>query len=138
MISRKEFIDHARTFIGVPYKDKGRNRKGVDCGGLIAAIVDELGAPITIPQDYERLPNPKILINTLENVANKYENLDLTPGNIVLMEFQSWAGSTHVAILTDHGLLHSYMNRKKVVEHAINRLWQKRIKASYLLRCIDG
>lgn len=33
----------ARSFVGVPFRHRGRDRFGVDCGGLILAVLRELG-----------------------------------------------------------------------------------------------
>ncbi len=37
----------------------------------------------------------------------------------------------HVALVTDHGIIHSYSGVGKVVEHGLDDRWQQRITAAY-------
>lgn len=38
-----DFIDAARTYLGIPYKYGGRSRRGMDCSGLIVQTMEDLG-----------------------------------------------------------------------------------------------
>lgn len=37
--------DQARTYLGVPWRHRGRTRKGMDCGGLPSRVYADLGDP---------------------------------------------------------------------------------------------
>jgi cell wall-associated NlpC family hydrolase len=42
-VTRQQLIATARTYLGLPYRTQGRDRLGVDCGGLFLVIGRELG-----------------------------------------------------------------------------------------------
>ena len=35
VIKRREIVDAARNWVGVPYRHQGRTRNGIDCVGLL-------------------------------------------------------------------------------------------------------
>jgi hypothetical protein len=44
----------------------------------------------------------------------------------------------HVALITDHGIIHSYSGVGKVVEHGLDERWQQRISAAYRFPYFEG
>jgi cell wall-associated NlpC family hydrolase len=50
MITEKEII---KQFLGVPYKNGGRDLNGIDCWGLIVAIYKLIGIEVLDMGDYE-------------------------------------------------------------------------------------
>ncbi len=57
MATRGEVQTLARTWIGVPWRHQGRNRSGIDCGGLVVKVGQELGllGPHDDPKRYQNL-----------------------------------------------------------------------------------
>ncbi len=46
--------------------------------------------------------------------------------------FMAWGREPqHVALITDHGIIHSYSGVGKVVEHSLDERWRQRIAAAY-------
>ena len=43
--TRDDIVRQARTYIGVRWRQFGRNYGGVDCIGLILAVCQDLGVP---------------------------------------------------------------------------------------------
>lgn len=54
---------------------------------------------------------------------------DVLHADIVL--FMSRVNPTHLGLITDNGMVHSYLKNKKVVEHGLNEMWFRHIKAFY-------
>ena len=51
---KKELIDHARTYLGSPYKYGGNGFSGIDCSGFVKNVYDKFGVklPRTARQQY--------------------------------------------------------------------------------------
>lgn len=42
---RGAFIQAARSYLGTPWRHQGRSRRGIDCGGLVALAMRDIGHP---------------------------------------------------------------------------------------------
>jgi cell wall-associated NlpC family hydrolase len=128
-ISRQTLILHARTWLGVPFRHQGRNRMGVDCGGLLMAIGQQAGLEIIPPETYSLSPDVELVRKALQANCVEIPLADAQPGDVLLLAF---AGAPqHVGLLTDIGLLHAWAKPGKVVEHLIDAQWERRIVAAY-------
>lgn len=129
MTSRQDLIAIARTWIGVPFRHQGRNKLGVDCGGLLMCIGQQAGLTIIQPDTYSMSPDIALVRRALQANCTEIKMSDALPGDVLLLAF---AGAPqHVALLTDIGLLHAWAKPGKVVEHLIDAQWQRRIVAAY-------
>lgn len=52
-----QLITQARTYIGTPYKHRGRNRRGVDCAGIVWCAYHDLGVTLPDLELYGREPH---------------------------------------------------------------------------------
>ncbi len=50
MITKQEFVEETRKWLGTKWRHQGRNSKGVDCVGLVIVVAKDLGL---IGADYE-------------------------------------------------------------------------------------
>lgn len=129
------FVAAARSYMGVPFRHQGRSRRGVDCAGLFAVAVHDIGKPVYNVDAYSREPNNNGLRKAVvANLGEPITNNQMRHGDIVLMQF---AGEPcHVGIVTDYPLggfaiLHTFAQVKKVVEHRMNDEWLGRIVEVY-------
>lgn len=124
MPNRKEIITAAESMIGVPFLDKGRTRRGVDCIGMLILMAEENGwLPDNFEDDlnYGAYPDRRQLLKGL----TKHTRLSTRkPGNVALMPMLGW---THVGIITDRNLIHADSSAGKVVEHVLDVRWERRI-----------
>lgn len=124
----------ARGWLGTKFHHQGRKKNvGVDCIGLIVGVAQELGLHEHITTNdrlnYARQPDESELQNAL--VENLRE-VDLQVGAIALFSIDGRA--QHVGIITDYagcGLIHAYIQAKKVVEHSLDDEWKKRLISCY-------
>jgi cell wall-associated NlpC family hydrolase len=126
-MTRDDIVAAARQYLGIRYHHQGRNRSGMDCAGLIVCVARDLGIALLDQTGYSRVPNGGSLRRAVEGQAVRVATAQ--PGDILLMRFDG--DPQHLAIMTDHGMIHSYAQARRVVEHRIDAEWAKRIVAAY-------
>lgn len=137
--------EHARKYIGVPWKHLGRTRRGLDCGGLPIVSFADMGVQIEAPTRYGRDPFQNGLLDAV--VANMGDAIwqgnkgrctfsILQPDDIVVMAPASLP--RHLAIVAPdamYGLsiIHADGSPgvKKVVEHGLNNFYLNMIVAVF-------
>lgn len=128
-ISRAELVRIARTWLGVPFHHQGRNRSGVDCGGLLLCIGKEAGLEIVPPQTYSQSPDPDVIETALALHCTRIQVRDALPGDVYWLSF---AGEPrHVALASDIGIIHAWAKPGMVVEHRIDATWMRRIVSAW-------
>jgi len=122
----------ARKWLGTKFHHQGRKLGvGVDCIGLIAEVAKELGLSFEDRIDYARAPQDGELQRELEKYLIPAE---LKIGCVALFKMEK--EPQHVGIITDYGvaglgLIHSYAQSRKVVEHNLDASWRARIVGVY-------
>lgn len=124
----------ARTWLGTPWHHEGRVRgAGVDCGMLVLEVFKAVGvlpAAFSVGH-YGRNPNLPRLIATLSAWAREAQ--EIRPGDVLL--FTIVDAPRHLAIATSLdgslGMVHSYQTLGRVVEHAIDARWRRRLFKIY-------
>ncbi len=159
-VTRAAIVEEARDWVGTRFHHQGRvkadarHKGGCDCIGLIVGVVRALKLPAYLEgeetgallstydvRDYGRLPDQVLL---QEGLARYLDPAPLTapePGDILLLAFEG--RNQHVAIVSDYpegalGIIHSYAPARKVVEHRLDAMWQKRMRAVYSFRGLPG
>lgn len=134
-------MEEARTLRNVRFSHQGR-KNGLDCLGLIIAVANGLKLRDKHERllashdrlDYTKSPKSNILCNSLEAALLHIPTDEMKAGDILL--FQMDQNPQHLAIVTDYdattpGIIHAYAPARKVVEHALDISWRKRIIACY-------
>jgi len=127
-IKRSQIVEAAKSFLGTRWKHQGRDRRGVDCVGLLVAIADALECTpkdLIIPP-YGRQPDGSLMeyfrLHMTQVPLNK-----LKAGTALVFEF---GGSPyHAGVLIDparQSFVHAYAARKKVVYDVLNNNQQGR------------
>lgn len=132
MISRQDIVSQARKYLGVKYKHQGRTAYGLDCLGLIVRVAHDLKLSDADSSDYGRIPDGIKMMSLLEQHLDIVS--DIEPGNILLFRYES--NPKHLAIVTDNGIIHSYAEDRKVVEHRLDDVWLERLVRIYSFRGI--
>ncbi|HOW94117.1 MAG TPA: NlpC/P60 family protein [Mycolicibacterium fallax] len=127
----QQFVDLARSWVGVPFQHQGRTRRGTDCVGLVIVVARELGL---IPKDFERrdygrLPTRGELEAKLQQHLAPADRP--IPGSIVAIRWN--ASIAHVAVCTGGTLIHAYEKVGRVVEHGFRGRWVRMVDSTWLV-----
>lgn len=125
-------VDTARSYLGVPFVHQGRSKRGVDCVGLLVCVAQDLGIPVSDDLQYGLNPDPVHLRAKLAENLDPIAMTDVLPGDVYLMRFDKDA--THVAIVTDRGIIHALSTVRGVVEHRLDAAWRARIRAAWRVK----
>lgn len=127
---RLQFIAAARSLMHVRWQHQGRDKRGVDCAGLVIYSLKKIGRPVSDALGYGRLPYRGMLETLVRQNLGEPLPADakLQAGDVPLMKF---VGSElcHCGIVTDYylggfSLLHAFAQNKEVVEHRIDKQWK--------------
>lgn len=135
MISKQQFVDTSREYLGTKFHHQGRVKGvGVDCVGLlVCGLRDTLHREIPDVVAYSLRPDGVVLKDILDKNLTKIEFTDLTIGDIILFNFDSVAPQ-HVAIVSNVNplyILHAYSVARKVTEHVLDSTWKNRVVQCY-------
>ncbi len=122
-------VEIARTYLGVKWVHQGRARHGLDCVGLLVMAFGDVGGRDRT--DYGRDPvDGQLEAAIAEQFGPPIPMTQMQPGDVVCMAFPKIV--RHVGIVTDHrdglGLIHTNAHLGRVVEHALDAPWRKRIR----------
>ncbi len=132
----------ARTWLGTPFAHQGRSAAGIDCLGLLIMVANALdladkhGTPLSTHDrsDYTKSPKGEQLSAALEHTLLVIPPEEMQQGDIALCTFDHTP--QHLALIgTYHqggqSLIHAYAPARRVVEHALDASWRKRITTCY-------
>ena len=137
-ITRMDAVTEARTWLDTPFKHQGC-LKGVacDCIGLVRGVGVALGL-VDYDEDsdkakpflnYRLMPDSKKM---REGLGVFLVPISVTESTVADILFLAWTKEPqHVALISDRGIIHSYSAVGKVVEHALDEQWQRRVTAAY-------
>lgn len=123
-------------YVGIPFKEKGRDENGLDCWGLVRLWYDkELGIELPSYIDAYQTTNDIEITETIKKEqAIKWELVD-TPkrGDVVLLKIKGlpW----HVGIyLGDNRMLHVEQGCDSIIEKLGRSKWKNRILGYYRMK----
>ena len=133
-VKRQAVLTAGRAWLGTPWRHQGRLKgQGVDCGGFICGVCQEVGLPYAYLEAYGRVPDGVQLRAIVEHVCKRVEFGQQKPGDMLLMKWS--INPTHLAFLSDRGypfsLLHSCAGARMVTEHNYDREWETRTLSYY-------
>lgn len=137
-ITRMDVVAEARTWLDTPFQHQGALR-GVacDCIGLVKSIgmqfklmdYDPNSVEAQLYANYSMMPDSKKM---REALSRWFVPIPVTEAKEADFYFMAWTREPqHVALVTDHGIIHSYSGVGKVVEHGLDDRWRTRITAAY-------
>jgi cell wall-associated NlpC family hydrolase len=138
--TRADIVQCARSQLGVRWHHQQRLKgEACDCVGLVAIVASELfGMSPEIPA-YGTTPHDHML----ERICDRYLKRNfgsIRSGDVLIM---AWATEPHhMGIASDLpsgelGIIHSYAQVKKVVEHRFDEQWRARLRAVYSFPGLD-
>ncbi len=138
-------VEQARTYLGVPFRHRGRTPRGLDCAGLVVRSYADLGVVLPDVACYGREPHRDGLMDAMRAAfgvpvwegRSLIDRAVLRVGDVVVLRFE--VHPHHIAIVTDDrhhglGLIHAYSppgGGGRVVEHGLDARWQSQILAVF-------
>jgi NlpC/P60 family putative phage cell wall peptidase len=138
-----DVVAEARTWLGTRWQHQARV-KGVacDCAGLVIGVARECGI-VNLGFDvngYAHYPDGETLERHCGTYMTRLQTAQIAPGDVILMRFEGEPQHLGIAGNYVHGglsIIHSYAVARKVVEHAIDDVWAKRIVAGYRMPGVE-
>ena len=131
---RRLIVETARSYKGVPFKHRGRNRRGVDCVGLGWCVASDIGMNPVDLEGYSRQADGNTLLRELQRRMHRKNPKLRALGDMICL--RDYTTTYHVAIIGDHetaglSMIHAWSPRRMVVEHGINESWREKIVACF-------
>lgn len=127
----------AKTYIGIPYKSKGRSFDGCDCYGLIYLVyalennlwMETYGETYNSAEDVESAC-AALLDNRCDWV--KIEESEVRPLDVILLKVRGYAA--HVGVVVDpkrKEFLHTLAGHNSALDNYGRLAWKRRIEGFY-------
>jgi len=121
-------------YIGIPFKSQGRDRRGIDCWGLLRLVYKErLG--INLPSytdEYKHAFDKESVSKTVEAHEREWVRVqDEKPFDVVLLRIKGLP--IHLGIIIEKGIMIHAINRKIATckERYDSLMWRNRILGFY-------
>ena len=134
-MGQSKYEQIARQFLGIPYRHGGRDRKGLDCLGLVHLFYRELGikVPDNDGQPYANdwyKKDPERLLRVLLQFG-KPVNLPAEPLQpLDLVYFRMGGAITHAGVMIDHRSFLHVLTRQTVQISPLNLAWKRRLRGA--------
>lgn len=134
-MTRDQIIAEARTWIGVPWRHKGRSRTGVDCAGMPLEVLRTCGAEIPselLSLEYGAQPDGYALLDLLKAHLQSVPVKARRPGDVAV--FLDNRNPRHIGILSMkngrehvvHARYSEVREKRKVVETPLEgEMWNR-------------
>lgn len=139
MTLQEQAVDAAKKYIGINYRDLGRNIHGVDCVGYFKLFLSDIDYEFNPPNNYARnTTHPEELKREMGTWFDKLPNrLHYGHGDLALMReayHPCHIGIIEIAAPLDHFILHACRLSKKVKRERIDFKRLRKIASVYRLR----
>lgn len=124
----------ARAYVGAPWRHQGRTRDGIDCVGMLIAVARDIGVDEPDVEGYRRNPDGPQLTAVLKARLHEIPRDQRMPGAILELRDRAAAFPIHVGVVSDIGVIHACAKARRVIEHRIDREFERRIVRCYLWR----
>lgn len=120
----KDFLEQ-----GVPWRHQGRDRRGVDCAGLLFAVVIEAtGVEIDV-QNYSRQPDERTIRKLMKQFLIPLYDQEPEPGDIFLL--REGHAVCHMGFFTGDTFIHADVGEKKIVEQGVDEYLQAKVRGVF-------
>lgn len=133
MEKRNKLVEVVLTWVGVRYRDKGRDRNGIDCIGVLIKSAHEAGLSVYDTLDYPRRPVPRDFLRGMKKHLDRIQKREAGHGDILV--FTEPKHPCHIGILEDDGrgimyVIHAYAPARKVIrEPMTEERWSRALLA---------
>lgn len=138
-MTRAEFINAARTYLGTPFHHQGRlPQVGLDCAGVVVCAATQCGFAVEDKYGYGRIPANGIFTTAVLAHCDEISQEYVQAGDLMMFAFRG--EPQHIAIVSSINptmLIHAYQDVGRVAENSLDETWQNRLRGCYKLRGIE-
>ncbi len=125
-----EIIAAGMSYVGVPYREQGRNMAGLDCAGVIVCAGVDSGAfahdaANSIAKNYSRRPNVEEFTKSMiQSGCVRLPFNGREHGDILRIAYNNWPVHVGLYEVDGHGkewIIHAYLPLKKVVRERLSQ-----------------
>jgi len=125
----------AGHYIGLPFKEHGRNIKGLDCWGLVRCVfIEQFKIPLpSYAYEYQHCRAVADISALVSRESQKWKKIDFgqeNQGDVIVLRLRGQP--MHVGmVLGDGSMLHIEQSINSAIERYTSARWQNRIVAFY-------
>lgn len=114
-VSGNDIVDHARRYVGAPYRMGGTSARGIDCSGLVFSVFRDFG--IALPRTS----------SAQAGFGRRVDRSELRPGDLIFFN-TTGSGVSHVGIYSGRGeFIHASTRARRVrFDRLDNKYFRKR------------
>lgn len=124
-MTRDDIVACARSYLGVRWQHQGRDRKGVDCVGLLHCVAHDLGIETEDDLTYRRTPDPHRLKTMIYRQTTEADRNQLCGGQIMMVKQAYFP--CHLQITAwdtkEPTVIHASILKRKVIEEPLKLYW---------------
>jgi cell wall-associated NlpC family hydrolase len=124
----QDIVTEARTWVGVPWRLRGRDREGLDCVGLLAVVADKLGIPYADDLRYGAFFNTDHMLEVLLEAMGEVPRETMQTGDVLVLDVRGERQHTAFYDADHQTIIHATSLYRKVVEHTFNDEWQGKVR----------
>jgi len=130
---QQKIIEAVREALGTRFVHQGRLvGSGIDCVGLLVHAAKTLGLPHHDERAYPIAPRKRWLEEVLAKSLTRIDPEEAGPGDVLCFWIRKPDSPQHVAVLNESGgMIHTYADVGKVVEHGLDEFWKKRVSSAW-------
>jgi cell wall-associated NlpC family hydrolase len=134
-VSAAAVVAEARSWCGVPWRHQGRDRSGIDCGGLVVRVAHALDLSQYDTSNYaRRAKNFEFLEHFRAGLGmTSVRMIEMRPGDVVI--FVDRASPCHCGFVTLQddavSFVHAHALRRQVIEERFVGEWRAAAKFAF-------
>ena len=119
-------------YIGIPYKDRGRDRDGLDCWGLVKLFYsDVMGIDVPGYLEYDSAEDNAAVADVIDRRVSDWKQIEAPEPGCVLL-FRVKGLPIHCGIyLGRDDFLHAFKGTQVCIERLNSISWSKRLLGAY-------
>lgn len=102
-LTRADFLQAVRSYLGVPFRHQGRDRRGLDCAGLPTVAAQDCGAMIADELHYATNPDPTVMRVGIDQHFGYVPKTAVIPGDLLWLRWHPRAEPTHLLVVAGEG-----------------------------------